>query len=157
MLKPLAMCFATAGAIGVGTFIVEYWLNAYYYHSQAPVTAESFLLVAFVSLIEYLPVVFLLEEVWFRGAFDSHVYHIGERRSNLTALYVSLIWGVWHFPITFVPSDGLVGGLELLGQLLALQGAVGFFLSIYWRKSGNLIVSGSAHAFIDAVRNGLNV
>jgi len=156
-LKPLVMCLATAGTIAFGTFVVEYWLNVYYFRNQTPVTVESFLLVAVVSFIEYLPVVFLLEEVWFRGAFDSHIYRLGEPRSYLTALYVSLIWGAWHFPITYVPSDGIVGGLELLGQLLAFQGAVGFFLSIYWRRSGNLIVSGSVHAIIDTVRNGLNV
>jgi len=156
-LKPLVMCLATSGTIALGTFVVEYWLNVYFYHSQTPVTAGSFLLVGVVSFIEYLPAVFLLEEVWFRGAFDSHVYHLGEPRSYLTSLYVSLIWGAWHFPITYVPSDGLVGGLELLGQLLVFQGAVGFFLSIYWRRSGNLIVSGSVHAIIDTVRNGLNV
>jgi membrane protease YdiL (CAAX protease family) len=154
--RPLIMFFATAGAVGAGTFILRYWLNAYYYHSQTPVTVESFLIVAVVSLIEYVPVVFLLEEVWFRGAFDSHIYHIGERRSDLTSLYVSLIWGAWHFPITFLPSDGLLGGLELLGQLLVFQGVIGFFLSIYWRKSGNLLVPGSVHAFIDTVRNALN-
>jgi hypothetical protein len=28
------------------------------------------------------------------------------------------------------------------------------FLSIWWRKSGNLGVSGSTHALIDAIRNG---
>jgi membrane protease YdiL (CAAX protease family) len=30
---------------------------------------------------------------------------------------------------------------------------MGVFLSIYWRRSGNLAVPGFAHAFGDAVRN----
>jgi len=153
--KPLLMCFATAGLIGAGTFLVEYWIRLNLVHTVASVTLENFLLVAVVSFTQYLPVVFLLEEVWFRGAFDSHVYHAGEQRPYATALYVSLLWGAWHFPTTYVPSDGLTVGLAILGELLAFQGATGFFLSLYWRKSGNLIVSGSVHAFIDSMRNGL--
>jgi membrane protease YdiL (CAAX protease family) len=40
--------------------------------------------------------------------------------------------------------------------LLLVQVAVGPFLSIYWRKSGNLMVPGFAHATIDSVRNALS-
>jgi membrane protease YdiL (CAAX protease family) len=99
--------------------------------------------------------VFVIEEVWFRGGFDSHIYHLGEGNADLTAVYVSLLWGAWHFPITYTSSDSLTAGITLVVDLLLVQGAIGYFLSIYWRKSGNLIVPGSVHAFVDSIRNGL--
>jgi membrane protease YdiL (CAAX protease family) len=39
-------------------------------------------------------------------------------------------------------------------QLLVVQGLVGPFLSLFWRRSGNLMVPGFAHAVSDSVRNG---
>ena len=38
-----------------------------------------------------------------------------------------------------------------------LTGAAGVPFSIYWRRSGNLLVPGVPHALIDAVRNALMV
>ena len=153
--RPFLTCLATAGGVAVGFDLITYWLRVFALHIAQPVSVTVFLSVWLVSMVEYLPVVFLLEEVWFRGAFDSHVYHFGEKYPNLTALCVSLLWGVWHFPIVYTPAMGLAEGITTLVFLLAFQGAVGYFLSIYWRKSGNLLVPGSVHAFADAVRNGL--
>ena len=36
---------------------------------------------------------------------------------------------------------------------LADKSIFGFFMSVYWRKSGNLIAPRFTHAFIDSVRN----
>jgi len=157
MIRPLLMCLATAGSVVVGVDVVSYWLRVIELRAAAPVTLEGFTFSWLVSMAQYLPVVFLLEEVWFRGAFDSHVYHFGEKHANLTALYVSLLWGAWHFPIVYSPSLGLAGGIVILFELLVFQGIVGYFLSVYWRKSGNLLVPGSVHAFVDSVRNGLGL
>jgi membrane protease YdiL (CAAX protease family) len=44
--------------------------------------------------------VFVVEEVWFRGALDSHVHHQGERHGILSAIFVSLLWSWWHLPLT---------------------------------------------------------
>jgi membrane protease YdiL (CAAX protease family) len=38
-----------------------------------------------------------------------------------------------------------------------VQVAVGPFLSLFWRRSGNLMVPGFAHALSDAVRNALGL
>jgi hypothetical protein len=155
MLRPLLMCLASAGAIGVGYFFVSFVTNVYYLKTTQAPSIIMFALTCLFSLATYLPITFMLEEVSFRGAFDSHIFHPGEGRSKLTALYVSLLWGAWHIPVTFVPTMGLSGGILLLIQMLAFQGVVGFFLSVFWRRSENLLVPGSVHAIIDSVRNGL--
>lgn len=155
MVRPLLLCLASAGVIGVGYFFVSFVTNVYYLKTTQPPSLIVFVLTCLFSLATYLPIVFMLEEVSFRGAFDSHIFHLGEGRSKLTALYVSLLWGAWHFPVTYVPTMGLSGGVVLLIQMLAYQGVVGFFLSVFWRKAGNLLVPGSVHAVIDSVRNGL--
>jgi hypothetical protein len=53
---------------------------------------------------------------------------------------------IWHHPL--VPA-------ATVAQLLVAQVVVGTFLSIYWRRSGNLMAPGFAHAASDAVRNTL--
>jgi len=88
--------------------------------------------------------------VTFRGALDSHVHHPGEPHEILSAVCVSALRGLWHYPIA--PSGTL---LATIGQLLLLHVPVGVFLSVYWRRSGNLLVPGSTHAFMDAVRNAI--
>jgi transposase len=95
------------------------------------------------------------EAVAFRGAIDSHVRHPGEDHGVsstiygiVSAIFVSVLWGLWHHPI--LPSVTLF-------QLLFLQVLVGPFLSLFWRRSGNLMVPGSAHALSDSVRNALGL
>jgi membrane protease YdiL (CAAX protease family) len=61
---------------------------------------------------------------------------------------VSVLWGLWHHPI--VPQATIL-------QLLVTQVAVGPFLSLFWRRSGNLMVPGFAHALTDSVRNALGL
>jgi len=157
MVRPLLLCLATAGSVTVGLDMTLYLFGVFEQHSLTPVTLGGFVIIWIVSMVQYLPIVFLLEEVWFRGAFDSHIYHLGEKYPNLTAIYVSLLWGAWHFPIVYTSSMGLNADIGVLMELLVLQGVVGSFLSIYWRKSGNLLVPGSVHAFADSVRNGLGL
>jgi len=77
------------------------------------------------SFFEYLPMVFLLEEVWFRGVLDSHLYHS-----------VSALWGIWHYPIAG-PQPSII-------SLLVVHIAIGTLLSRAWRRSGNLLVPGTS-------------
>ena len=67
----------TAGLIGILSAIdvYEHTTTAHPFGSpfDAPATREFF-----VSLGTYLTAVFVMEEVWFRGALDSHVHHEGE-------------------------------------------------------------------------------
>jgi membrane protease YdiL (CAAX protease family) len=106
------------------------------------------------SFFEYIPVLFLLEEVWFRGVLDSHLHHPGEARGIASAIYVSMLWGLWNYPITDSPHS-LRDFVKTVGYLLLVHVFIGTFLSIHWRRSGNLFVTASVHALIDGVRNAL--
>ena len=76
------------------------------------------------------------------------------RKPDRSAAVVSCLWGLWHLPL--VAADGHGMSLLLRAQSLAIAHMItGIPLSIYWRRSGNLLVPGVAHAFIDAVRNAL--
>jgi membrane protease YdiL (CAAX protease family) len=109
--------------------------------------AESLLL--YTAL--YFPATFLLEEVSFRGAIDAHVHHPGERRGLGSAVFVSVLWGLWHLPV----SRGLPFPFPLqVAELVVVHVALGVPLSIAWRRTRNLAGPGLAHAVNDAVRNG---
>ena len=43
---------------------------------------------------------FLVDEVVFRGALDPHIAGAGRGRLHewCSAVFVALLWGVWHFP-----------------------------------------------------------
>jgi membrane protease YdiL (CAAX protease family) len=140
----LLFCLATAGPIGLFWLVgVDFLDNAFFHRAT---DEPSFDLLVFVQyLFLYLPSLFLLEEVVFRGALDSHVQHHGEHHELLTAIYVSVLWGLWHYPVR---------GAETVIALILVMGTTGIFLSLYWRRSGNLGVSGGTHAFVDSVRNG---
>lgn len=93
----------------------------------------------------------MLEEVAFRGAFDAHVYHPGDGRGFLTALWVSALWGMWHVPLLLGR-----GHLSMLSAgLISVTCAIGVPLSIAWRRSGNLFVPGLTHALVDALRDAI--
>jgi membrane protease YdiL (CAAX protease family) len=103
------------------------------------------------SALLYLPAGFVLEEVAFRGALDAHVHHPGEPRGLPGAVFVGVLWGLWHLPLA-PPTAPL---WITLAQLVAVHGVLGVLLSYAWRRTGSLAAPGLAHALIDAVRNGL--
>jgi membrane protease YdiL (CAAX protease family) len=98
------------------------------------------------SLLGYIPTVFVLEEVVFRGALDSHLHHPGERHEVWSAIYISVLWSLWHAPLF---------GWNNAGKLMISMVPMGIALSIFWRRSGNLGVPGTAHALADSFRNAI--
>lgn len=98
----------------------------------------------------YFPATFVIEEVAFRGALDAHVHQSGEGRGWQAALFVSVLWGLWHIPV----ADGMSFPLLVL-SLVIWHSAIGIPLSLAWRRSGNLAGPALAHSAIDAVRNGV--
>jgi membrane protease YdiL (CAAX protease family) len=98
------------------------------------------------SFFIYISAVFVFEEVAFRGALDTHLHRPGESHGFWTALYISVLWSMWHAPLF---------GWDEAANLLIGMVPMGIALSIYWRKSGNLGVSGTAHALGDSIRNAL--
>ncbi len=145
-LRSLLACLGTAGLIAVGLILAARSAGRF----AAPLTVTAVLQgVRWVLL--YLPVTFVLEEVFFRGALDAHVHQVGEPRGLASAVFVSALWGIWHLPIVEPgPSPALS-----IGGLVVTHVAIGIPLSIYWRRSGSLAVPGTTHAVINGVRNAL--
>jgi membrane protease YdiL (CAAX protease family) len=144
-IRPFLFCQLTAGTIGIGLMIAARMASASQHEPLPLVGLRDFLL--------YFPVCFVLEEVSFRGALDSHLHHAGERFRFISALLGSALWGVWHLPALPVEARSLVTALALA----VTHSLIGVPLAIYWRKSGNLAVPAFTHALIDGVRNGLRI
>jgi hypothetical protein len=147
-VRDLLFCLATAGVIGILLMALNAVAVGVVHRSFAARMGEGI-----TSLLLYVPVVFVLEEVSFRGAFDAHVHYPGESHEYFTAFLVSSLWGLWHIPVALgqKPLPLLIVGL------VGVHCAVGVPLSFCWRRSGNLFVTGSTHALVDAVRNALFV
>jgi membrane protease YdiL (CAAX protease family) len=140
-VRALLGCLATAGSIGAALMIATWFARSSPAPAGVAVGVKWFLL--------YLPVCFVLEEVFFRGMLDAYVHQPDETRGWSSAVFVSILWALWHLPI--VPGAGAV----MVPGLLVIHVAIGVPLALYWRRSGNLFVPATAHAFIDAVRNAL--
>ncbi len=144
--RELLICLATAGTVGCTLMVAPALINQPNgEHLWSKVTT------GLTSFLQYIPAVFLLEEVWFRGVLDSHLHRPGEPRGAFSAVYVSALWGLWHLPLA-----GPHGPQELMitiVSLLVVHISIGALLSRAWRRSGNLLVPGTVHALIDAVRN----
>jgi hypothetical protein len=102
-------------------------------------------------LLLYFPAVFVMEEVSFRGLLDAHLHRPDERQEILTGIYVSILCGLWHYPIV----NSMAGLIKVIPHRLIPQVLIGVPLSIFWRRTGNLVVPALNHALIDSVRNTL--
>jgi membrane protease YdiL (CAAX protease family) len=93
---------------------------------------------------------FVVEEVFFRGCLDTYL-HRGEKGTGwLSAIYISALWGLWHLPTAALLTGNLLGTVL---SLLFSQIIIGVPLSLLWRKTGNLAVPDTTHAFLEAVRS----
>ncbi len=118
--------------------------------SGRPVDLLGMLGVGLFSALQYLPAVFVLEEVAFRGALDAHVQHPGERGGVATAVLFSAAWGAWHLPVSTTPGQPL--WVNLLG-LVTISVVLGIPLAWAWRRTGSLAAPGLGHALYDGLRN----
>lgn len=107
---------------------------------------------ALVSVATYLPAVFVIEEVFFRGLLDPYLRGSTAGPERASALYGSALWGIWHLPVV---SIGL--GPLTIPYLVTVHTVLGYVLVNSWRRTGNLAVPGIAHAFADALRNAVAV
>jgi hypothetical protein len=146
----LAVLRSAALPMTVGVLGNVIVLGGIHLATHTPVDVLAFVGTVLKYLAIYYPATFVIEEVAFRGALDSHVHHQGEGRGWQTALFVSALWGLWHLPV----SDGTALPV-LVPILLAIHCGIGVPLSFAWRRSGNLAGAAFAHSAIDAVRNGL--
>jgi membrane protease YdiL (CAAX protease family) len=144
--RALVRSLLTAGVVAGVLFLLNRLI------SPGPPMADPVgaLAAAAVSLVIYIPLVFVIEEVFFRGALDTYARG-PERRSDIaSAAFVSFLWGAWHLPL--VLAEGGPGGIPIT---LAFHLIVGLLLTLPWRRSGNLAVPGITHAVIDAIRDGI--
>ncbi|MBI2516613.1 MAG: CPBP family intramembrane metalloprotease [Opitutae bacterium] len=97
---------------------------------------------------------FVVEEVVFRGALDSHLVPAQGTSFQpwVSAIFVSFLWGIWHLPLTFLYPSREVGFLALAIFINILWGVP---LSFCWRKSGTLLLPSVVHALCDSYRNAL--
>lgn len=145
-LTAMIRSILTAGVVAAALFVANRIASTGRPITDLPGALESFA----ISLLLYIPMVFVIEEVFFRGALDTHAR--GPLRANdiPSAMFVSLLWGAWHAPLVLAEH-----GLGMLPLTFAFHLIVGLLLTIPWRGSGNLAVPGITHALIDAIRDGL--
>jgi membrane protease YdiL (CAAX protease family) len=147
-LRHALPAFGVAIGIGFGAFM------AFALHDGgSPVLGPSKLpLFGFNALLMF-PVGFIIEEVVFRGALDTHVAPNASEggRGWMPAVFTSVLWGLWHFPLN--PN----GSMHDLAMTLVLSIVLGVPLSFCWRRSGTLVLPATAHALIDAYRNALGI
>ena len=105
-----------------------------------------------ISLLTYLPVVFVMEEVLFRGLIDTYLHGATPGPDRASAFYGSALWGIWHLPVAFIAL-----GVLTIPYLVVVHTVLGYFLVTSWRRTGNLAAPGIAHAVIDALRNAVAV
>jgi hypothetical protein len=122
---------------------------------RSPIVGPAGVLSILKDLSLYFPVCFVLEEVAFRGAIDSHLYQPSVEPQKLSAwisaFFVSFLWGIWHLPIVPTPSLKALAGTAI--GLAIVHTTVGMPLSFCWRRGRTLVLPAAAHAFIDAYRN----
>ena len=143
--RSLARCTVIVVAIGVAVKLIAGTAEAFAHPTAVHPHAD--VLTGITSLLLYVPALFLIEEVTFRGAVDSHVSGPDEPHGLVSAIYVSLLWSLWHAPIYGWKVAVAAGIVNMI--------PAGVVLSLYWRRSGNLAVSGTAHATNDAIRNAM--
>jgi membrane protease YdiL (CAAX protease family) len=107
---------------------------------------------AMISVATYLPVVFVMEEVFFRGLLDPYLHGATLGPDRASALYGSALWGIWHLPVMSIALGSLT-----IPYLVAVHTALGYVLVTSWRRTGNLAAPGIAHAVSDALRNAVAV
>ena len=135
------------GAVLVGIMVAFRLVSGGFHGNLAAALAT-----AVTSVATYVPVVFVMEEVLFRGHLDTYLHGSTPGPDRASALYGSALWGLWHLPVAFIAL-----GILTIPYLVAVHTALGFFLVTSWRRTGNLAAPGIAHAVTDALRNAVAV
>ena len=97
------------------------------------------------ALAEFIAA-FVIEEVAFRGALDAHLASASASRLHAwsSAIFVSMLWSVWHLPVTHPHTKNfwpLFADVGLFGAIIW-----GPVLSFCARRSRTLVPSAAIHA-----------
>lgn len=143
--------FGAAMIIGCAWFAIWAILSG-----RSPGFAPAKLPILLLDFLCFILIGFVLEEVVFRGALDSHAAGSSGTRSSkwVSAIFVSLLWGLWHLPLKDLYASRELGYLSLVILINILWGVP---LSFCWRKSGTLLLPCIVHAFCDAYRNAISM
>ena len=155
--RQLSLSLLVAGGIGSAIFLGAALAQHAALHQPTHFAPATF----GYSFLEYLAVGFVLEEVSFRGALDAHLNAPGSWTLP-KAFFASALWGLWHLPLVLnapgaAPMPPAQRLLVLSISLVVVHSLIGVPLSYFYGKSGNLAVSDTSHAFIDAVRNAVGL
>lgn len=139
-IKEFFLCFATTALIRMSLYFIPLVIGKTGYNLDYARGLKSLLI--------YIPVAFVVEEVVFRGMLDTYIQPIKNKSGIWSALFVSCLWGLWHIPLS--------NGEKPIWVVIACSVTIslwGILLSVFWRRSGNLAVPGFSHALADAIRD----
>lgn len=148
----LLRCFLVAGGLGALFVTLPLLARAAGLSPPAIAGVPERLGVGLRDFLCFVPVTFVLEEVTFRGVLDAYAHPWPGRPGLGSALFLSILWGLWHVPVVAGPVTA-----PTVLALVVLHVAIGLPLTIYWRRSGNLLVPAVVHAFIDGLRDAVLV
>ena len=137
----------SAAAVLVGVMVAYRFLSGGFDGTLGAAVAT-----AGISVATYLPVVFVMEEVFFRGLLDPYLHGSTPGPDRASALFGSALWGIWHLPVASISL-----GVLTIPYLVVVHTVIGSFLVTSWRRTGNLAAPGIAHAVADALRNAVAV
>ena len=100
-LGHLKRCLLTAGALGVGLMALSAIVRFDPASLAQPIPLGSLRAFA-ISMLQYVPISFMVEEVLFRGAIDGYLHETDAEpdKGTFSAYYVSTLWALWHLPLT---------------------------------------------------------
>jgi len=146
-LRLLALCLLITTALDAIQWVIFLGFGL---HQMKPIEGGIAARVAILiySLLLYIAITFVIEEVSFR-MLDDHLHQGRPGRGLFSAVVLSAMWGLWHLPLT----DEL--SWSEIGLLLYIHVPYGVVLSLFWRRTGNLLIPGLAHSLGDAIRNAI--
>lgn len=95
---------------------------------------------------------FLVDEVVFRGALDPHLRGAagGRLHAGCSAIFVSILWAIWHLPAYNPHAKGFFALFAGLGPFYISVLVMGVLLSFCARQARTLAPSALMHAFGNA-------
>ena len=146
----LLVCFAIAGTLCCAEMLLGSMV-IHLHHPRHPHDAMTTVRIIARNFLLYMPVCFMIEEVFFRGGLDSFMQREGDRHGWLTAVLLSAFWGWWHLAI--FPKTTWMDFAVLVIALPLIHLIPGVTFSYTWRMSGSLLAPAVVHGFIDSFRN----
>lgn len=106
----------------------------------------------FTLLLCKLVILFLFDEVAFRGALDPHLAGAAKGRLHAvcSAVFLSMLWAVWHLRAYNPRVDTFWGLFAAISPFAFAQIVMGTMLTMIARRSRTLVPGCATHAFFNA-------